>query len=182
MIGLDAAGANILGNGDAGVSIVSAANNQVGGSSGVARNVISGNGNNGIVLIGIGTAGNVIQGNYIGTDQSGALARGNVQDGIFLQGVGNNQIGGTAAGAGNLISGNNANGNGSGNNGIYLTNSAQNVIQGNRIGTDVSGTQKSGQFVERNLHGICCQQCNWRLLAAGAGNLLSGNGRGRDSD
>ena len=86
------------------------------------------------------TTGNVIQGNYIGTDQPAAWPRSNVQDGIVLQNVSSNQIGGSASGAGNLISGNNANATTSGNYGIYLTNASWNIIQGNRIGTDASGT------------------------------------------
>ena len=80
--------------------------------------MISGNGNNGMFLVGTGTAGNFVQGNYIGTDKTGGLAQGNVQDGIVLQNVNSNQIGGSLSGAGNLISGNNGNAIGSGNNAI----------------------------------------------------------------
>ena len=141
LVGLDATGTNSVGNGNAGIGVSSAAANQIGGSVPGSRNVISANGNNGMFLIGTGTAGNVIQGNYIGTDQTGSLARGNFLDGIVLQNVISNQIGGSASGAGNLISGNNTNPpTSNGNYGINLTNSSWNVIQGNRIGTDSSGT------------------------------------------
>src|ERR1017187_2791384 len=138
-VGLDATGMNSLGNGNAGVAISDAAANQVGGVTAGARNVISGNGNNGMFLIGASAVGNVIQGNYIGSDKNGSVALGNVQDGIVLQNVSSNQIGGSASGAGNLISGNNANGNDSGNNGITIIGAAWNIIQGNRIGTDAGG-------------------------------------------
>ena len=176
LIGLNAAGANSLGNGNVGIGISSAAASQIGGAAAGARNVISGNGNNGIFLLGAGTAANVIQGNYIGTDQTGTLARGNVQDAIFVQDANNNQIGGSAAGAGNLLSGNNANGGNSGNNGIYLTNASWNFIQGNRIGTDVSGTSNLGN----SWNAIYMQNANSNQIGgavAGAGNLLSANGR-----
>ena len=176
LIGLDVTGTSGLGNGNAGIGISSAANNQIGGAILGARNMISGNGNNGLFLIGAGAAGNVIQGNYIGTDKTGGLARGNVQDGIVLQNVSSNQIGGSASGAGNLISGNNGNAGGSGNNGIYFTNASWNLIQGNRIGTDASGAANLGN----SWNALYLQNANSNLIGgvvAGAGNQLSGNGR-----
>ncbi len=176
LIGLDATGTNSLGNGNAGIGVSSAAASQIGGAVSGSRNVISANGNNGMFLIGTGTAGNVIQGNYIGTDQTGSLPRSNVQDGIVLQNVSGNQIGGSASGAGNLISGNNANATTSGNYGINLTNAAWNVIQGNCIGTDATGTLN----LSNSWSGIYMQNANSNQIGggvAGAGNLISGNGR-----
>jgi titin len=129
-----------------------------------------------LILFGVGTFGNFIQGNYIGTDVTGTKALGNVQDGIVLQNVINNQIGGSATGAGNLISGNNANGLAGGNNGIYFTNAAWNIVQGNRIGTDVSGTLSLGN----SWNAIYMEYANSNQIGgviAGAGNLLSANGR-----
>jgi parallel beta-helix repeat protein len=175
-IGLDATGINSLGNGNAGILIYNAAANQVGGATSGARNVISGNGYNGMFLFGAGAVRNVIQGNYIGTDKFGSLARGNFQDGIVLQNVNSNQIGSSAFGAGNLISGNNANGNGGGNNGIFLTNASWNIIQGNRIGTDASGTVGLGN----SWNAIYMKNSSSNQIGgvvAGAGNLLSANGR-----
>ncbi len=168
-IGLNATGLNSLGNGNAGIGIASAANNQIGGTTSGARNVISGNGNNGIYLIGVGTIGNVVQGNYIGTDKTGSLARGDVQDGIVLQNVSSNQIGGFASGSGNLISGNNADG-------IDLVNASRNTVQGNRIGTDAGGTVSLGN----SWNAIYLENANNNQIggaAAGAGNLLSANGQ-----
>ena len=55
-----------------------------------------------------------MQGNSIGTDPSGTLARGNSFEGVYMQEVDTNLIGGSPAGAGNLISGN-------GSRGIWLT-------------------------------------------------------------
>ena len=173
-VGLDATGMNSLGNGNAGVAVSDAAANQIGGATAGARNVISGNGNNGIFLIGASAIGNIVQGNYIGTDKTGTVAVGNVQDGIVLQNVSSNQIGGSASGAGNLISGNNANGNDSGNNGITIANAAWNIIQGNRIGTDAGGAVGLGNSWD----GIYMQNANSNQIGgAGAGNLFSANGR-----
>jgi titin len=141
-IGLDATGAGGLGNLTAGIGVSGAAQNQIGGTTAAARNVISANGNSssglgGVFFIGAGTAGNQLQGNYIGTDSSGTEALGNVNDGVSLQQVATNFIGGSAAGAGNLISAN-------GVDGIYLNAASWNVIQGNFIGTKADGTNALG--------------------------------------
>ena len=150
LIGLDVTGTNSLGNSYAGVGISSAAGNQIGGIVSGARNVISGNGAQlqtigyvGVFLIGAGTSGNLIQGNYIGTDSSGTLGRGNANEGIYFLNVFSNQIGGSVAGAGNLISANNARG-------IWLANASRNVVQGNFIGTKADGTNALGNL----WHGI----------------------------
>jgi len=70
----------------------------------------------GLVLHGFTTAirlesdgGNVIQGNFIGTDSTGTNAAGNFADGILVNSPGN-LIGGTAPGVANIISGNASNG------------------------------------------------------------------------
>jgi titin len=143
LIGLDVTGANSLGNGDAGVGITSAANNQVGGTTAGTRNVLSANGGEGIFLNGAGTTNNVVQGNYIGTDATGMTEHGNVYEGITVQDAITTQIGGTAPGAGNLISANN-------NRGILLANASGNVLQGNFIGTKADGSTTMGNV----FHGI----------------------------
>src|SRR5207244_11171763 len=49
-------------------------------------------------------SGNLVQGNYIGTDASGTTALGNSFGGIFINtGPSNNTIGGTAGNTGNKI-------------------------------------------------------------------------------
>src|SRR5204863_5640222 len=72
------------------------------------------------------------QGNFIGTDVSGTLPRGN-RFGVKLEGS-RNLIGGSGTAEGNLISGNEA--------GVVLqgTSVSSNVVAGNLIGTDVTGT------------------------------------------
>src|SRR5205823_3622281 len=93
----------------------------------------------GIGIGGSSSDGNVIQGNFVGTDATGTAALGNLSNGISLSDVPNTIIGGTTAADRNVISGNGAPNtwlagiavNGSGTTGT--------VIQGNYIGTDVTG-------------------------------------------
>src|SRR6185295_17952427 len=57
--------------------------------------------------IGLSAGGNnLIQGNYIGVDATGTIARPNSSTGIFVSNSSNNLIGGTTAAARNVISGN----------------------------------------------------------------------------
>jgi Domain of unknown function (DUF4347)/Cadherin domain/Right handed beta helix region/Periplasmic copper-binding protein (NosD) len=172
---LDTAG-NLLageGNGPSGL-YVSGANNTIGGTAAGAGNVISGNAIDGLFFNGSAATGNVVQGSRIGTDASGNTALANGRDGIVLyDGAANNTIGGTAAGAGNLISGNTRNGIEIDGNGGTAT--ANNVIQGNRIGTNAAG---SAALANGHSGIVLVGQANNTLIggtAAGAGNLVSGN-------
>ncbi len=133
IIGLAKNGADVLGNGDDGIDALNGSDEIIGGTSAAARNIISGNGAAGIAI----NDNTTVQGNYIGTDASGTLDRGNNSHGIRTNVSFNNLIGGTSAGAGNLISGNNANG-------IFVGNSGNNIIQGNLIGTQANGTSQLG--------------------------------------
>ncbi|MBX7219828.1 MAG: hypothetical protein K1Y36_07770 [Blastocatellia bacterium] len=101
------------------------------------NNVISGNGDEqgGIGLLISGNE-NILTGNRIGTNASGTKALRNGLDGISLGGA-RNQIGGATNTEGNLISGN-------GRNGIRIgfgPGAAENLIQNNIIGADVTGTK-----------------------------------------
>jgi len=109
-IGLGADGNSALGNQGAGVSLESVCQQvTIGGVVAGARNVISGNSWDGIVLNGASATGNIIQGNRIGTNAAGSATLGNGWNGISTGGS-NNTIGGAAAGARNVISGNGLNG------------------------------------------------------------------------
>ena len=101
-IGLDAAGTTAIGNDGSGIWLSGASGTTIGGTVPGARNVISGNLVDGIT--GIGSSGNLIQGNYVGTDVTGSLAIGNGEDGVYLQDGSNNTVGGTAAAARNVLS------------------------------------------------------------------------------
>ena len=81
--------------------------NLIGGTTPSARNVISGNAFEGIAIAGSTTINNVIQGNYIGVDQTGAAIQGNQDAGITISmGADGTLIGGSAIGARNIIAGN----------------------------------------------------------------------------
>ncbi|GAB5536217.1 MAG: hypothetical protein Rubg2KO_24660 [Rubricoccaceae bacterium] len=132
------------------------ADNVIGGTDhsprtcGRACNLISGNGGYGIV---IGSpSGTLIQGNFIGPDISGttSISREAVFGaGVYVFGAFSTRIGGTEPGAGNLISG-------SGWAGVSLSELttgtrpggilANTFVEGNRIGTDASGTQPLGNW------------------------------------
>ncbi|MCP3937732.1 MAG: DUF2341 domain-containing protein, partial [Actinomycetia bacterium] len=86
--------------------------------------------------------GNLIAGNYIGTDSSGLAAQGNGLDGIRISESSGNTIGGTTTADRNVISGNGVGGDVSIADGIWITGvgATGNLIQGNLIGTDRLGT------------------------------------------
>ncbi|MBT8098218.1 MAG: hypothetical protein KJO82_00640, partial [Gammaproteobacteria bacterium] len=108
-IGLDANGAVARPNTQEGIDLEIAGGNTIGGPLAGQRNIISGNGSDGIEID--GGDGNVVQGNYIGTDVTGAVVIPNVRDGIDVNenagnGATNTLIGGTTPNEGNLIRGN----------------------------------------------------------------------------
>jgi hypothetical protein len=169
-IGLDATGSTSLPNNDSGLGISDAASNLIGGTVAGAGNVISGNSPHGIFLTVAGSTGNQIQGNFIGTDATGTVARGNSQIGVYsLLAAGACLIGGSVPGAGNVISANGQSGNWAS---IYLTSSAGNVIQGNFIGTQADGVSALSNYG----HGIDLQSGAINNIIggtnAGAGNRI----------
>jgi hypothetical protein len=98
LIELNGAGAGALSNG---LTITA-------GSSTVRGLIINNFDGNGIAIS--GTGGNVIAGNYIGTNSTGAAAAANgisgSAAGIYINNVGSNTIGGVTAATRNVISGN----------------------------------------------------------------------------
>ena len=164
-IGTDSSGTVALGNGGAGIDFVTEGNNTTGGTIAGARNIISANHRNGIEMPGI--SNNTVQGNYIGTDAMGSHALGNVGAGVVIMlpgGVGD-EIGGTVAGAGNLISGNTGPG-------IDIEHTNDTRIEGNKIGTDVTGTLALGNQTGVKLIGAVSTVGG---TVAGARNVISGN-------
>jgi len=135
-IGLDASGTNSLASPGFGV-FVQTPGNRIGGTTPAARNVISGKGATGIEIFEAFATNNVVQGNYIGTDRNGTKAIGNTDRALVVNmNASSNTIGGTVTGAGNVISGNL-------DRGITL-DGANNLVQGNFIGTDSTGSQPLG--------------------------------------
>src|SRR5262245_43684028 len=110
-VGTDPAGAAAHGNNVGGVVITSNATNvTVGGITPAARNLISGNGVDEIVIgleNGNGGTGHVIAGNLVGTDASGTLSLSGAQGGLEVIGTYSNiRVGGTTAAERNVVSGN----------------------------------------------------------------------------
>jgi titin len=105
-IGTDVSGTAAIGNGEAGVGVDDAPNNTVGGTTAEARNIISGNEDHGVRMRSAGATGNLVQGNYIGTDVNGMSALPNGSHGVLVENAPSNTIGGTTAEARNVISGN----------------------------------------------------------------------------
>jgi titin len=134
-IGTDLGGFDDLGNGLSGVLILGSNHNIIGGSSAFKRNVISGN--YGGIMINNGR-GNNVSGNYIGTDANGYAILGNKDCGVITTSSVDSIIGGKTENERNVISGNEC--------GIRINNSNNNLISGNFIGTDVSGTAKLGNI------------------------------------
>ena len=78
---------------------------------------------------------NRVVGNFIGTDVSGTLDRGNDFRGVVIfKGSSGNTIGGSRPGARNIISGNGSHGIG------IVSSSSDNAVMGNLIGTKKDGT------------------------------------------
>lgn len=144
-IGTDASGAAPIPNGNFGVNLGnSTQNNLIGGDSAAERNLISGNHSGGVNVAGSGVTHNIISGNYVGTNAGGTAAIPNAGPGITLgDGVQNNLIGGSTPGEGNVISAN-------GDCGVRIeTNGVvDNIVSGNYIGTDFSGTVALGNADE----------------------------------
>jgi hypothetical protein len=166
-IGTDATGTVGLSN-DQGIRILSSNNNRIGGTSPSSRNLISGNNAGGILVE--TSDGTIIQGNLIGTDISGTFAIPNGQ-GVELSQSNNCSIGGSAAGAGNVIAGNLGSE-------ISQVYGSGHVIQGNFIGTDITGTKSLAAPNNIGLNVSAGDGLSIGGSGAGEGNLVSGNGIG----
>ncbi len=174
-IGTDSTGTVDLGNGDAGVTINDDAhNNTIGGTGAGAGNLISGNGKFGVEINQtFGTVrANKVQGNKIGTNTAGTAAIPNDSSGVFIKESNSNLIGGTTAGARNIISGNGDDGRDFG---LHILNADSNTVQGNFIGTDMTGTSGIPNFD----HGVLLKNGSETTIGgatSAAGNLIAFNG------
>jgi hypothetical protein len=134
-----------FGNGWDGIYLEKAFGNRIGGDTAASRNVISGNEGNGIWIRGGGSYSNRIVNNFIGTNKDGNAVIGNTWSGIAVsEGAGRragltvnpNKIG--DVGQGNVIAGNFY--------GIalYDSDTSENIIRGNFIGTDLTASFNLG--------------------------------------
>jgi len=130
-IGTNAAGSAALPNGGSGIVAAYGSGNTIGGTTSGAANVISGNGGAGLSLA--DESQDLVEGNFIGTNATGSLALSNGGGGIYASGGSGNTIGGTTSGAANVISGN-------GGVGLDLSDESQDLVEGNFIGTNATGS------------------------------------------
>jgi hypothetical protein len=154
---VSATGNTRLSNGGIGIDIEAGSTNTRIGTdgNGIAdqdeRNIVSGNGQFGINVQtrnwdgtpfqGGVTTGTIIAGNLVGTDASGTIALPNVWHGISVwQGAQNTRIGTDGNGMGDAAERNIISGNGLNNVSIVGIGTDHNVIAGNFIGTDITGT------------------------------------------
>jgi hypothetical protein len=140
-----------LGNG----IFVNSSNNRIGGKTAAQRNIISANESPGVIITNETWTGtlssadmNTIEGNYIGTDITGTAQLGNWNVGVLIRSSVLNTVGGTVGvspaactGACNIISGTKrkylTDGYGMV---IHMVGASANLVEGNYIGTDVTGT------------------------------------------
>jgi Right handed beta helix region len=140
-----------LGNGSNGIFINQSQFVTVGGTTSGAGNTISGNHASGLFISGtvsesgaLASSHNLVEGNWIGIGEgtSGPTRVANAVAGIILSNSNVNTIGGSVAGSHNVVSGNSLDG-------ILLVNDAMgNVIEGNEIGTDPTGSIALGNSAD----------------------------------
>ncbi len=167
LIGTNVEGTAAVSNLTAGIVIAGGSGATIGGAAAVARNVISANAGDGID-VGSGAANTLVQGDYIGLDQTGTKPLGNLGSGVSLDAMGVT-IGGAAQGAGNVISANAQAGVS-----IAGTDTTGVVILGNRIGTDYTGTAALGN----GSFGVLVNGAPGVTIggtASGDGNIISAN-------
>jgi len=167
-IGTNRAGTAPLGN-DIGI-FVQFPYNLIGGSVPGARNIVSGNRHTGIFFDANLFTGTKVQGNFIGVDVTGRSKLGNGEYGVALFRAGGVTIGGTTPGERNIISGN-------GLAGIVMRydSSDANIVTGNFIGTDISGTVAIGNGAEGIRIDNGARGNRIGGTTAGEGNIISGN-------
>lgn len=151
-LGTDVAGAAALPNGGNGVFVHLGATRNVIGTDGDAvaddteGNLLSGNVQCGVLIVDVGTEGNVVAGNRVGTNAGATAAIANDATGVaVVNGASRNRVGTDGDGVSdleerNVISGNAVRGvivAAQGEGGVVAE---ENVVAGNFIGTDVTGT------------------------------------------
>ncbi len=165
-IGTNAAGTLALGN-RYGLFLGGGSTRLIGGTTPAARNLISGN-DRAISTGDASSSGNTIQGNLMNTDVTGTINLGGV--GIKFRVIKDSLVGGTDPAARNVIVGDDdildlgyA---------IATTQTSGNFIQGNFLGTDVTGTKLLTSA--DHIIGIYNQPNTIGGSAPGAGNVIAG--------
>ena len=147
----------------------------IGGTAPEARNLISANTGPALAL-NTGASDNFVEGNTFGLDVTGTVGLGNLGNDLLVMNASTgNTIGGTAAGAGNTIAANQA--------ADYPSlgvayDSSTNLIQGNRIGTGLTGADLGNLGISLTI--VDASDNTIGGVAVGAGNVIAYNGSGVD--
>jgi CSLREA domain-containing protein len=179
-IGVNAAGTAIIANAGDGVLVSAGQDNIIGNSrtpgdtSSGARNIISGNGKDGVHIQNLSATNNVVTGNYIGVTAVGTGTLGNLAAGVELDGAVGTFMGFKVV---NVIGGNAI--------GVVLDNGAQdNAVVNNYIGVGADGMTavgNAGQGVALHSSGTAgelpVQVNSIGGTAPGAGNIIAFNGQ-----
>ncbi|MBQ6046620.1 MAG: right-handed parallel beta-helix repeat-containing protein [Bacteroidales bacterium] len=166
-VGTDATGSSAMGN-YIGLEFISGSDYcTIGGNTAADRNVISGNEHIGIRLLDVRYC--TVSANLIGTDRTGTYAIPNA-DGMSMEGaVQYCTIGGTTETERNIISGNLDYGLP-----LFGVGATENIIIGNYIGTDITGSYAIG-----NTYGVLCDDGSFSNRVGGPSdaerNIISGN-------
>ena len=172
-IGMNAAGDYELGNGANGVAVLRGATEVAIGSRRTGtRNLISANHRNGVRISDSGTENNAVESNLIGTDITGLINWGNWLAGVVIEsGASRNIIGGDTL-VGNVIADNGWQGTTDlDSSGVVLAGASDNDVQGNLIGTDVTGMAVLGNLN----HGVYIGQRATDNVIGSATNPIHGN-------
>ena len=170
-IGTNGTGMSAISNNAHGVLINNASGNTIGTPD--AGNVISGNVQNGIAILGASSSANQIYANRIGVNALSTAAMGNLQDGIRVEGAASTVIGGVGL-ARNVIGGNAQNGIG-----IYSSTTGQ-AAPGTQIVGNTIGFRSPPNTVGNGLSGIHLGFSTNAIIGGDtqdATNLISWNGR-----
>jgi titin len=184
-IGVNAAGTGTAAGSNIGAGLYAAgnsSNNLIGGPEPGDGNVVGGDQQGLYIAWG---SGNTLQGNLVGTNADGTAAAPNLDSGVIVESAGSpastaNLVGGPTAGDRNIISGNKGDG-------VDMGGSSANFIEGNYIGTDVTGTSTGtdGKSLGNLYDGVYMYDGSTPSdtqnniiggTTAGSGNLIDGNG------
>ena len=162
LVGTDISGLHLLMPPGAGsMNTGGGANNVVGGTAAGARNVFTD-------MLFVSGIGNQIQGNFVGLDVTGTIVINTNSGGImFNTSANNNTVGGSAAGAGNRIGG-------AINAGIDI-NGDGNIVQGNQVGTDSTGTIRLANGYWGILANVNSSNTTIGGVGPGEGNIVAYN-------
>lgn len=152
--------------------------NSIGDGTPGGRNLVSGNQTDGIIITDPGTDGNLVTGNFIGTDVNGSAPLPNLRSGVVIKNGASSNIIGIRVSLSmtaerNIISGN-----------LYFgveidgLQTSSNAVIGNFVGTDVTGVIAVGNA--RTGVRIANQASSNTVgveMNSAYGNLISGNGQ-----